>query len=76
MLVEPFALENRNGGKKFKVILVTGRGILYDCGVLSIPHCLYNRLTDGDKFVSPTHLRALLSRNIIILLVVLISFRG
>jgi hypothetical protein len=41
--------------KKSKAITVTGRGGLYGCEMLRIPHCLYNRLTDGGKFVSPAH---------------------
>jgi hypothetical protein len=41
--------------KKVKVIYVTGRGSLYVCEKLRIPHCLDNRLTDGAKVVSPTH---------------------
>jgi hypothetical protein len=37
---------------------------------------LDNRLTDGGVVVSPTHLRSTLPRNIILLLLVLISVRG
>jgi hypothetical protein len=37
---------------KSKVIPVTGRGGLYDCEMLSIPHCVDNRLTDGDNVAS------------------------
>jgi hypothetical protein len=40
---------------KRKVIPVTGRGGLYRCGMLMIPHCLDSRLTDGGKVVSSTH---------------------
>jgi hypothetical protein len=40
--------------KKSKVE-VTGRGGLYGCEMLRIPHCLDNPLIDGDKVVSPTH---------------------
>jgi hypothetical protein len=28
---------------------VTGREGLYGCGMLSIPHCVDNRLTDGGQ---------------------------
>jgi hypothetical protein len=35
-----------------KSIPVTGRGGLYGCEMLRIPHCLNNRLTDGGKVVS------------------------
>jgi hypothetical protein len=38
-----------------KAIPVTGRGGLQGCKMFRIPHCLDNRLTDGGKFVSPTH---------------------
>jgi hypothetical protein len=34
---------------------LTGRGGLYDCEKLRIPHWLYNPLTDGDEVVSLTH---------------------
>jgi hypothetical protein len=34
---------------------LTGRGGLYGCEMLKIPHCLDNRLTVGGKFVSLTH---------------------
>jgi hypothetical protein len=33
---------------------VTGRGDLYGCQMLRIPHCLDNRLTDGSKIGSLT----------------------
>jgi hypothetical protein len=36
-------------------IPVTGRGGLYGCEMLRIPHCLDTQFTDGSKFVSPTH---------------------
>jgi hypothetical protein len=42
--------------KKSKAIPVIGRGGLLGCEVLRIPNCLDNRLTDGGKVVSPTHL--------------------
>jgi hypothetical protein len=38
-----------------KAISVPGLEGLYCCGMLRIPHCLDNRLTDGGKVVSPTH---------------------
>jgi hypothetical protein len=38
-----------------KAIPVTGRGGLYGCEMLRIPHCIDSWLTDGGKFVSPTH---------------------
>jgi hypothetical protein len=44
--------------------------------MLRIPHCLENRLTDGGRVVSLTTDRALLPRNIIFLLLVLISVRS
>jgi hypothetical protein len=31
--------------KKSKAISITGRGGLWGCGTLTIPHCLDNRLT-------------------------------
>jgi hypothetical protein len=40
---------------KSKAIPVTGRGGLWGCKTLRIPHCIDNRLTDGGKVVSPTH---------------------
>jgi hypothetical protein len=40
---------------KSKAIPVTGRGGLYSCDMLRIPHCLDNWLTDGGKVVGPTH---------------------
>jgi hypothetical protein len=42
--------------------------------MLRIPHCLDNRLTDGGKPYAPA--AALLTRNIIFMLLVLISVRG
>jgi hypothetical protein len=38
-----------------KAVPVTGLGSLYGCDMLRIPHCIDNRLTDGDKIVIPTH---------------------
>jgi hypothetical protein len=58
-----------------KVIPVTGRGGLYGCEMLRIPHCLDKRLTAVRLSVLRTG-RALLPRNIIFLLLVLISVRG
>jgi hypothetical protein len=40
---------------KSKAIAVTASGDLWVCEMLTIPHCLENRLTDGDGVVSPTH---------------------
>jgi hypothetical protein len=37
-----------------KAISITGRGGLYGCEMLRIPHCLDNRLIDGSKVVSHT----------------------
>jgi hypothetical protein len=37
--------------EKSKTIPVTGRGGLYGCEMLRIPHSLDNRLTDGGKIV-------------------------
>jgi hypothetical protein len=34
---------------------VKGRGGLEGCEMLTIPHCLDNRLIDGGKVVNPTH---------------------
>jgi hypothetical protein len=40
--------------QKVKAIPITGRGGLWGCEMLRIPHCLDYRLRDGSKFVSPT----------------------
>jgi hypothetical protein len=48
-------------GKGGKAIRVTGRGGLYGCRMLRIPHCLDSRLIDGGKVVSPPHLTRHLS---------------
>jgi hypothetical protein len=40
---------------KSKAVPVTGRGGLWGCETLRIPHCLDNRLKDGGEVVSPTH---------------------
>jgi hypothetical protein len=63
-------LWNRSKTKKVKAIPVTGRRGLYGCEMLRIPHCLDNRLTDGDKALRNGS--ALLPRNINFLLLVLI----
>jgi hypothetical protein len=58
---------------KSKAIPVKGRGGLYSCKMLRIPHCLDNQVIGGGKVVSHT----LLQRNIIFLMFpVLISVRG
>jgi hypothetical protein len=41
--------------EKSKVVPVIGRGGLWGCEVLRVPHCLDNQLTDGGKVVSPTY---------------------
>jgi hypothetical protein len=38
-----------------KAIPITGRGGLWGCEMLRIPHCLGNRLTDGSKVVRLMH---------------------
>jgi hypothetical protein len=38
-----------------KLYPLTGCGGLLGCEMLRIPHCLNNRLTDGDKVVSRKH---------------------
>jgi hypothetical protein len=48
----PSCLANRT---KSKTIPVTGRGGLYSCEMLRIPHCLDSWLTDGGEVVTPTH---------------------
>jgi hypothetical protein len=48
-------LENRNGLCKSKAIPITGRGVLQECEMLNISHCIDNRFRDGGKVVSPTH---------------------
>jgi hypothetical protein len=47
----------RHGVKdvKVKAIPVTGRGVLYGCLMLRIPHCPDNRLIDGGNVASPMH---------------------
>jgi hypothetical protein len=52
---KPLRIEICCGKKKSKAIPVTGRGGLWGCEMLRIPHYLDNRLTDGGKVVSPTH---------------------
>jgi hypothetical protein len=62
---------------KSKSIPATGHRGRYGYEMLRIPHCLDSLLTGGGKVVSPTHRPlALLPRNIIFLLWVLISVRG
>jgi hypothetical protein len=41
--------------KEVRAISVKGHGGLWGCEMLRIPHCLYSRLTDSGKVVSPTH---------------------
>jgi hypothetical protein len=41
--------------QKASIIPLTGRGDLYGCEMLRIPHCLDKRLIDGGKVVTPTH---------------------
>jgi hypothetical protein len=54
---------------------VAGRGDLYGCYMLRIPHCVDSRLTDAGELVSPC--RALLPQNYFLLfLLVLIAVRG
>jgi hypothetical protein len=53
---------------------LTGRGDLYGCEMLRIPHC--NRLADSRKVVTLRTDGTLLPRNIIFLLSALISVRG
>jgi hypothetical protein len=38
--------------KKSKAVPVTGRGVQYGCEMLRIPHCLYNRPTDGGEVMA------------------------
>jgi hypothetical protein len=38
-----------------KAIPLTGRRDLLGCGMLRIPHCLDNRLTDGSQTISLMH---------------------
>jgi hypothetical protein len=45
------------------VMVITGRGGLYGCEVLRIPHCLDSRLTDGGEF-RLTYRRVILLQNI------------
>jgi hypothetical protein len=53
-------------------------GGLQACKILRISHSLDNRLTHGSIFVRPKHQprRALLPRNVIFLLLLLISVTG
>jgi hypothetical protein len=56
-----------------KTIPVTGREGVEGCEMLWIPHCLDNRLTDGQPYALAF---TLLPRNIIVPSLVLISVRG
>jgi hypothetical protein len=60
---------------KSKAIPVTGRGGLLDCEMLKIPHYADNRLTDSGEVESPKHLPRSSPRNMIFLLLILISVR-
>jgi hypothetical protein len=62
--------------KKKTIPPLTGRGGLWGCEMLRIPHSLVNRLTDGGKISAILTGRALLPINIIFLLLALISVRG
>jgi hypothetical protein len=64
--------------KKSKAVLVIGRGGLYGCEMLRIPHCLDNWLVDGGKVVSTTHLPHFTPQKhyLFLMLPVLISVRG
>jgi hypothetical protein len=48
-------IDNPKSHIKSTAIPVKGRGRLQGCEMLSISHCLDNRLTDGVKVVSLTH---------------------
>jgi hypothetical protein len=51
VLREPYVLKVK---KEDKAIPVTGRGGLYGCEMLRIPHCIDSRLRDGVEIVSLT----------------------
>jgi hypothetical protein len=54
--IRPYVvLKNFKKQVKSKAIPVTGRGGVWGCDTLRIPHCLDNRLTDGGNIVIPTH---------------------
>jgi hypothetical protein len=59
--------------KKSKAILVIGRGGLQGCEILRLPHYIDNRITDAVRLSALRTGQALLPRNIISLLLVLIS---
>jgi hypothetical protein len=59
-----------------KTIPLIGQGGLYGCEMLKIPHFLGNRLTDGGKFVSPTHRQRSIPQKYYFSVLVLISVRG
>jgi hypothetical protein len=54
--------------KKSKTVPVTGRGVLYDCEMLRIPHFLDSRLTNGSEAMSFT-LRPLLNPGTFLVLI-------
>jgi hypothetical protein len=68
----PWALDAVAAGCEPNLTAWSGAIPVTDREMLQFPHCLDNRLTDGGKVVG----RALLPRNIIALLRVLISVRG
>jgi hypothetical protein len=68
---------SKNKSKVSKAIPVTGHGGLYCCEMLRIPHCLETVGSQMETRLSALRTgRALLPRNIIFLLLVLISVRG
>jgi hypothetical protein len=62
--------------QKSKAIPVTGRGGLWGYQVLKISHCQDTRLKMAARLSDVHNDRALLTRNIIFMLLVLISVRG
>jgi hypothetical protein len=69
-------LHTMNRTRRSNAVPLTDRGGLQGCEMLRIPDFLDSRLTDGGTVVSLRNGRALLPRNIIFLLLVLISARG
>jgi hypothetical protein len=63
------------GTRGVKLSPLTGHESLYGCEMLRIPHCLDSRLIDGVRLSALSTGRALLPKNIFLLLV-LISVRG
>jgi hypothetical protein len=63
---------NLDSSRHITAIPKTGRGVLYGCEMLRIPHCLDSRLTVGGKVIS----LPLLPRIIIFLLLVFIYVRS